>query len=75
MPTLHFPVFPIVGAQLAAPQTRLNVSYEKFKVRSVPIRIVSRDNSFSREYRDIKEGAVPDAVFELPPGFIKMNVP
>jgi hypothetical protein len=39
------------------------------------IKIVSLDNSFSREYRDIKEGAVPDAVFEVPPGFIKMNVP
>ena len=41
----------------------------------MPIKIVSLDNSFSREYRDIKEGAVPDAVFEVPPGFIKMNVP
>ncbi len=41
----------------------------------VPIKIVSLDNSFSREYRDIKEGAVPDAVFELPPGFLKMNIP
>ena len=41
----------------------------------MPIKIVSLDNSFSREYRDIKEGAVPDAVFEVPPGFTKMNVP
>lgn len=38
-----------------------------------PIKAVSPDGSFSMEYRDIKEGGVPDAVFEAPPGFEKMG--
>jgi hypothetical protein len=38
-----------------------------------PIKAVSPDGSFSMEYRNIKEGGVPDSVFEVPPGFQKMG--
>lgn len=38
-----------------------------------PIKAVSPGGSFSMEYRDIKEGGVPDAVFEIPPGVQKMD--
>ncbi len=41
----------------------------------MPIKIVSQDQSFSQEYRDIKEGGVDDAVFEIPPGYQKMSRP
>ncbi len=41
----------------------------------VPIKMLSRDGKFTMEYRNIKEGGVPDAVFELPPGYQKMTMP
>jgi outer membrane lipoprotein-sorting protein len=41
----------------------------------MPIKIVSADGSFSMEYRDIKEGGVDAAVFEIPPGYQKMGEP
>jgi outer membrane lipoprotein-sorting protein len=41
----------------------------------MPIKIVSADHSFTQEYRDIKEGGVDDAVFEIPPGYKKMTMP
>ncbi len=41
----------------------------------VPIKMVSLDGKFSMEYRDIKEGNVPDSVFEIPPGYQKMTMP
>jgi len=41
----------------------------------MPIKIVSQDQSFSQEYREINEGGVDDAVFEIPPGYQKMSLP
>lgn len=38
-----------------------------------PIKITSPDGSFLMEYRDIKEGGVPDQIFEVPPGYRNMN--
>jgi outer membrane lipoprotein-sorting protein len=45
------------------------------KKLGVPIKMVSLDGKFSMEYRNIKEGGVPDAVFEIPPGYQKMTMP
>lgn len=45
------------------------------KKLEVPIRTESKDPPFSQEYTDIKEGGVDDAVFELPPGYKKMDMP
>lgn len=45
------------------------------KKLGVPIKMVSLDGKFSMEYRDIKEGSVPDSVFEIPPGYQKMPMP
>ncbi len=41
----------------------------------VPIKMVSQDGKFTMEYRDIKEGGVPEAVFEIPQGYKKMTMP
>ena len=41
----------------------------------VPIKMVSEDGKFTMEYRDIKEGGVPEAVFEIPQGYKKMTMP
>jgi outer membrane lipoprotein-sorting protein len=45
------------------------------KKLGVPIKITSPDGSFSMDYRDIKEGGVPDSVFEAPSGYQKMTRP
>ncbi len=45
------------------------------KKLGVPIKITSPDGSFSMDYRDIKEGGVPDSVFEAPAGYQKMTSP
>ncbi|MBM4272971.1 MAG: DUF4412 domain-containing protein [Deltaproteobacteria bacterium] len=45
------------------------------KKLGMPIKMVSPDGSFFLEYRDIKEGGVPDRVFEPPAGFEKMAMP
>jgi len=45
------------------------------KKLGVPIKITSPEGSFSMDYRDIKEGGVPDSVFEAPAGYQKMNKP
>jgi len=39
------------------------------------IKIESLDKSFSRDYRDIKEGGVPEAVLNPPAGYRKMSLP
>jgi len=39
------------------------------------IKIDSLDQSFSREYRDIKEGGVPEALLTPPPDYRKMSLP
>lgn len=41
----------------------------------VPIKVVSEDESFSMEYRDIKVEKVADSQFEPPPGYQKMKMP
>jgi len=40
-----------------------------------PIRIETADKSFIKEYKDIKEGGVDDAVFEIPAGYQRMTMP
>ncbi len=45
------------------------------KQLGMPIKIVSLDGSFSQEYQDIKEGGVPDSLFEEPQGYQKVTVP
>jgi outer membrane lipoprotein-sorting protein len=45
------------------------------KKLGVPIKMVSLDGKFSMNYRDIKEGGVPDSLFEIPPGYQKMTMP
>jgi outer membrane lipoprotein-sorting protein len=44
------------------------------KKLGVALRIETADRSFVQEYKDIKEGGVDDAVFELPPGYHKKAV-
>ncbi len=39
------------------------------------IKIDSLDQSFSREYREIKEGGVPEALLAPPPDYEKMSLP
>ncbi len=38
-----------------------------------PIRLQSADKTFSQEYKDIKEGGVDDALFEIPPDYQKLT--
>jgi outer membrane lipoprotein-sorting protein len=45
------------------------------KKLGVPIKMVSLDGKFSMVYQDIKEGGVPDSLFEIPPGYQKMTMP
>jgi len=45
------------------------------KKLGMPIKMVSMDGKFSMEYRDIKVGAVPASLFEVPPGYQKMAIP
>jgi len=45
------------------------------KKLGLPIKIVSVDGKFFMEYRQIKEGGVPDGLFEIPPGYQKMALP
>jgi outer membrane lipoprotein-sorting protein len=41
----------------------------------LPIKMTSPDHSFSIEYQNIKEGGVPDSLFEIPAGYQKMTMP
>jgi outer membrane lipoprotein-sorting protein len=41
----------------------------------VPLKIETADKSFVQEYKDIREGGVDDALFELPAGYKKMTMP
>jgi hypothetical protein len=45
------------------------------KKLGVPIKMESRERHFSLEYKDIKEGKVPDSLFELPVGSYKTTTP
>ena len=45
------------------------------KKLGVPIRIETKDKSFVQEYNEIKDGGVADAIFEVPAGYKKMNLP
>ena len=45
------------------------------KKLGAPLRIESADKSFTIDYKDIKEGGVDDALFEVPAGYQKMNMP
>jgi outer membrane lipoprotein-sorting protein len=45
------------------------------KKLGVPIKMVSLDGKFSMIYQNIKEGGVPDTLFEIPPGYEKMTMP
>jgi outer membrane lipoprotein-sorting protein len=44
------------------------------KKLGVPIRIETADKSFVEEYKDIKEGGVDDALFEIPAGYQKKGM-
>ena len=54
---------------------RGRASYRISKKLGAPLRIESADKSFSIDYKDIKEGGVDDALFEVPAGYQKMNMP
>jgi outer membrane lipoprotein-sorting protein len=41
------------------------------KKLGVPIRIETADKSFVQEYKDIKDGGVDDALFDMPAGYQK----
>lgn len=45
------------------------------KKLGVPLKIESANKSFIQEYKDIKEGGVDDAFFEIPAGYKKMTMP
>jgi uncharacterized cupredoxin-like copper-binding protein len=45
------------------------------KKLGLPIKMTSPDGSFSMEYQNIKEGGVPDSLFEIPAGYQKMTMP
>jgi hypothetical protein len=45
------------------------------KKLGVPIKMVAADGSFSSELTDIKPEKLDDALFELPPGYSKMQTP
>jgi outer membrane lipoprotein-sorting protein len=45
------------------------------KKLGMPLKMTSADGSFSMEYKNIKEGNVPDSVFEVPAGYQKMSMP
>jgi hypothetical protein len=40
-----------------------------------PVRTAAVDGSWFMEYRDIKLGAQPDSLFEIPAGYRKMSIP
>ncbi len=40
-----------------------------------PVRTAAVDGSWFMEYRDIKFGAQPDSIFEIPGGYRKMSIP
>jgi len=41
----------------------------------MPLKMVCHDRNLSLEYRHLKEGQVPDRLFELPPGLKKLDKP
>jgi len=41
----------------------------------LPIKMECRERQFSLEYKSIKEGKVPDRLFDLPPGYLKATSP
>jgi outer membrane lipoprotein-sorting protein len=41
----------------------------------LPIKMECRERQFSLEYKNIKEGKVPDRLFDLPPGYPKATSP
>lgn len=41
----------------------------------IPVRIAAEDGSWSTEYRNIREGAVPASSFELPSGYQQLIMP
>jgi outer membrane lipoprotein-sorting protein len=45
------------------------------KKLGLPIKMTGPDHSFSMEYQNIKEGEVPDSLFEIPAGCQKMTMP
>jgi outer membrane lipoprotein-sorting protein len=45
------------------------------KKLDVPIKIETDDKLFVQEYKDIKEGGVDDALFNMPPGYRKKELP
>jgi hypothetical protein len=50
-------------------------TYWVAKKLDLPIKMECRERQFSLEYKSIKEGKVPDRLFELPPGYQKTTTP
>jgi len=50
-------------------------TYWVAKKLDLPIKMECREGHFSLEYKSIKEGKVPDRLFELPPGYRKTTTP
>jgi hypothetical protein len=50
-------------------------TYWVAKKFNLPIKMESRERNFSLEYKSIKEGKVPDRLFDLPPGYRKTTTP
>lgn len=63
--------------QVAVPGSR-GVEIQTYwvaKKLDLPIKMECREGHFSLEYKSIKEGKVPDRLFELPPGYRKTTTP
>ncbi len=45
------------------------------KDTNLPLKMAAEDRSFSHEYRNLKAGDQDDALFEVPAGYTKMEVP
>lgn len=41
----------------------------------LPLKMECKERNFGVEYKDIKEGQVPDRLFEVPPGYRKLTQP
>jgi hypothetical protein len=50
-------------------------NYWVAKKLGLPIKMECRERRFSLEYKTIKEGKVPDRLFDLPPGYRKATTP
>jgi hypothetical protein len=50
------------------------ITYWIMKSAEIPVRILAEDGT-EVNYKNIKTGAIPDSLFEIPPGYSKFNLP